>query len=229
MFNKIFYKGIDNVLYNFTFLILDLFKIEIEIKYITKKFYNLGISNHVSEFDVFLLYVLFINDNFNYKWVSDERFKNFPVLGSWATYNKTIFISRTDGSGCKSIKQNAQSSDNIFIFPEGTLFYKKSIDKSNETCKQIGIKKYENVLCPKLNGFNMLCKILKPKYITNITLEYIFDDKNFLKKSNEPLTISNMYKNPPKKIIITVDRIRYSEEININQIFRDKENMFINK
>ena len=222
MLQKIFYKGIDNIIYNFAFLIIDLFKIEIKVIYNTKKFYKLAISNHVAEFDVFLLYVLFTNKNIKYKWISDERFKNYPILGSWSIYNETIFISRTDGTGCKDIKQNTKSTDNVFIFPEGTLYYEKTINISNDTCKKLGIQKYNKVLCPKINGFNVLTKILKPVYITDITFEYIFEDKNILNKSKEAMTIASMYKNPPKKIIITIDRIK---DLDINQIFRNKDKL----
>ncbi len=223
MLNKIFYKGVDNVVYNFCFFIIDLFKIEIEVKYNTKNFYKLGISNHVTEFDVFLLYAFFSNENFKYKWVSDERFKNYPVLGPWATFNETIFISRKDGTGSKSIKKNTKQSDNVFIFPEGTLYYQKTINISNDTCKKLAIQPYNKVLCPKINGFYTLLNILKPDYITDITLDYIFDDPNILKKSKEAMTIANMYKNPPKKIIIIVDRIKCNNKVDINEIFRKKD------
>lgn len=228
MFYKLFYKSISNIIYNFTFLILNICNIEIDVHMISDKFYNLGISNHVSELDVFILYVMFLDKNFNYKWIADERLKDLPILGSWAKENNTIFISRTDKTGVKKIKKYVKSNDNIFMFPEGTLFYKQTISKSKELCKKLNIKSYKNVLCPKIHGFTTLLDILKPKYITNITLDYIFENKKFLKKSVEPLKISNIYMNPPKKIIITVDKIKVDPKININDIFREKD-ILLNK
>lgn len=228
MFDNLFYKGISNFLYNFTYILLTVCNISIEINNFTDQFYNLGISNHVSELDVFILYVLFTNGDFKYKWISDKRFKTFPILGPWAKYNETIFISRNDGSGSKKIKKQTKPTDNVFIFPEGTLFYKPMIDKSNELCKKLNIKPYKNVLCPKENGFNTLLKILKPKYITDITLDYMYDDKNFLKKSQKPLTILELYKHPPKKIIITIDKIKVDSDTKINDIFRYKDKQLNN-
>lgn len=225
MFDNLFYKSISNFLYEFTYLLLTVCNISIEIINLSDKFYNLAISNHVSELDSFILYILFTNEDFKYKWITDKRFKDYPILGSWAKYNETIFVSRTDGSGCKSIKKKTKSTDNVIIFPEGTLFYKPMINKNNNLCKKLNIKPYNNVLCPKVNGFNTLIKILKPKYITNITLDYVYDDKNFLKNSNEALTLLNIYKNPPKKIIITIEKLKVNSKTNINDIFRYKDKL----
>ena len=59
MLYKLFYKVLNNVIYNFTFFLINTCKISIEINMLTNKLYNLGISNHVSELDVFILYVIF--------------------------------------------------------------------------------------------------------------------------------------------------------------------------
>jgi len=228
MLYKLFYKVLNNVIYNFTFFLINTCKISIEVNMLSNKFYNLCISNHVSEFDVFILYVIFLDKNFNYKWIADDKLKDLPILGSWAKENNTIFISRTDKTGIKKIKKKVKSDDNIFIFPEGTLFYKQTILKSNELCKKLNIESYKNVLCPKIQGFTTLLNILKPKYITNITLNYIFDNKKFLKKSVDSLKISNIYMNPPTKIIITIDKIKVDSKINIMDIFREKD-ILLNK
>jgi hypothetical protein len=82
-----------------------------------------------------------------------------------------------------AIKKNIKKNDKIMMFPEGTLFYKPMIKKSNEICEKNKLKKYKNVLCPKINGFNTVIQIIKPKKITDITLIYHFNNKNFLNKS----------------------------------------------
>ena len=107
------------------------------------------------------------------------------------------------------------------------------IKKSNKICVANNIVKYKNVLCPKKNGFNTLKEILKPKYITNITFKYIFDDETFLKESQTPLTISHLLKHRPKEIIIYIDRVKVdtnadadnADNADINEIFREKDKL----
>ncbi len=72
------------------------------------------------------------------------------------------------------------------IFPEGTLYYKPMINKSNKICVTNNIVKYKNVLFPKRNGFNTLKEILKPKYITDITFKYhVKNNEIYILLSNE--------------------------------------------
>ncbi len=230
MINNIFFSFLNKIVLNFTSFIIKTLNIKIDLRYKTKKFYKLGISNHVSELDVMLLFLIFSKANFNYSWISDERFEHYPVIGKWAKHNKTIFVSRTDGTGCESLRSNVSSNSNVFIFPEGTLYYRPMIKKSNSICKKLKINKYKNVLCPKVNGFNTLVEILEPQYITNITLDYVYGEKNnnHLMKSNVPLTIYNLFKNPPTKIVIIIDRIKVNNKTDINNIFRDKD-LLLNK
>jgi len=228
MINNKFYNLINKIIIIFTHLLINVLSTQVKIKYKTKKFYNLGISNHVSELDIFLLFIIFSKHKIDYSLISDIRFKNYPIIKQWARQNKTIFVNRVDGTGCKSIINNTKKDSNVFIFPEGTLYYKPMINKSNQICNYNNIEIYKNVLCPKINGFNTLKKILKPKYITNITLKYIFKDKKFLKKSIKPLTIYNLFNNKPKKIIIYVDRVKVNSNIDINEIFRQKDKLLDN-
>ncbi len=223
--NNIFYNSINKIIITFTCLLINALSIQIKIKYKTKKFYNLGISNHVSELDILLLFIIFSKHSIDYSLISDDRFQNYPVVKQWAQQNKTIFVNRTDGTGCESIRKNININSKVFIFPEGTLYYKPMIDKSNQICWENNIKIYKNVLCPKLNGFNTLKEILKPRYITNITLKYIFENKKYLKKSLEPLTIYHLFSSSPKKIIIYIGRVKVDSNTDINEIFRHKDKL----
>ena len=223
--NNIFYNSINKIIITFTCLLINVLSIQIKIKYKTKKFYNLAISNHVSEFDFLLLYMIFLKHKIDYGLIADERFKNYPIIKQWTDQNNTIFVNRKDGDGCESIRKNTNTNDNVFIFPEGTLYYKPMIDKSNQICIDNNIIKYKNVLCPKKNGFNTLKEILKPKYITNITLKYVFDDEKYLKKSLTPLTIHHLFTYRPKEIIIYIDRIKVDANTDINEIFREKDKL----
>lgn len=226
--NNIFYNSINKIIITFTCLLINVLSIQIKTKYKTKKFYNLGISNHVSELDILLLFIIFSKHNIDYSLISDDRFQNYPVVKQWAEQNKTIFVNRTDGTGCESIRLNTNIDSSVFIFPEGTLYYKPMIDKSNQICNKYNIKKYSNVLCPKSNGFNTLKEILKPKYITNITLKYIFENKKYLNKSLEPLTIYHLFRCRPKKIVIYIGRVKVDSFTDINEIFRQKDKLLNN-
>ena len=221
----IFYNSINKTIVNFTDLLVKALSVKIKFKYKTKNFYNLAISNHVSEFDFLLLYMIFLKHKIDYSLIADDRFENYPIIKQWTHQNNTIFVNRKNGDGCESIRKNTNTNDNVFIFPEGTLYYKPMIDKSNQICVDNNIIKYKNVLCPKKNGFNTLKEILKPKYITNITLKYVFDDEKYLKKSLTPLTIYNLFTYRPKEIIIYSDRIKVDANTDINEIFREKDKL----
>ena len=223
--NSLFYNSINKTITKFTNLLIKVLSIKLTFKYKTKKFYNLGISNHVSEFDILLLYMIFLKHNIDYSLIADERFKNYPIIKQWTHQNNTIFVSRKDGDGCESIRKNTNINSNVFIFPEGTLYYKPMINKSNKICVNNNIVKYKNVLCPKKNGFNTLKEILKPKYITNITFKYIYENKKFLKESQTPLTIYHLLKHRPKEIIICIDRVKVDANTDINEIFREKDQL----
>ena len=217
--NELFYTSINKTIKNFTELLIKILSIKLTFKYKTKKFYNL-----------LLLYIIFLKNDIDYSLIADERFENYPIIKQWTQQNKTIFVSRKDGDGCESIRKNTNINSNVFIFPEGTLYYKPMIKKSNKICVANNIVKYKNVLCPKKNGFNTLKEILKPKYITNITFKYIFDDETFLKESQTPLTISHLLKHRPKEIIIYIDRVKVdtnadADNADINEIFREKDKL----
>jgi 1-acyl-sn-glycerol-3-phosphate acyltransferase len=226
--NDLFYNSINKTLSKVTEFLIKVLSIKITFKYKTKKFYNLGISNHVSEFDFLLLYMVFVKHKIDYSFITDERFENYPIIKQWTHENKSIFVSRKDGNGCESIRKNTNINSNVFIFPEGTLYYKPMIKKSNKICVSNNIVKYKNVLCPKINGFNTLKEILKPEYITNITFKYIFEDKTFLKESQTPLTIYHLLKYRPKEIIIYIDRVKVDANTDINEIFREKDQLLDN-
>ena len=226
--NNFFYNSINKTVTKFTELLINLLSVKLTFKYKTKKFYNLGISNHVSEFDILLLYMIFLKNNIDYSFISDERFENYPIIKQWAKQNKTIFVSRKHGDGCESIRKNTNINSNVFIFPEGTLYYKPTIYKSNKLCVTNNIVKYKNVLCPKKNGFNTLKEILKPQYITNITFKYIYENKTYLKESRVPLTIYHLLKNRPKEIIVYIDRVKVDSNTDINEIFREKDKLIDN-
>lgn len=226
MFNKIKIKLLDELILGFAPFILKLLNIKLEIIFDKKKINNFVISNHVSEFDIFILYYILIKNNIKLRWVGDERLKNFPILGKWAQDKKGIFINRNK-NGCSQLKKQIKKNDKIIIFPEGTLFYKHMIKKSNKICIENNIPKYKNVLCPKINGFNTISKIIEPKILTDITLIYHYKNKKFLSKSLKPLTIKNLLLNPPYKITVHIKNIKTKNKTRnfVNKIFYKKDKL----
>ena len=198
-------------------ILLQLLNIEIRCK--DTDFQSIVICNHVSELDPILLTLLFNKYNVKYRFISDERIKHWPIINTIANHYDTIYITR-DGRGVEQIKQSVKQTDNICIFPEGTLYYKDMIEKSNRICDKHGVERFTNVLSPKLSGFNCLRTILKPNFVTDITLQYVFND---VKQFNEPLTIANLIANPPSKIIITVQKRRIKGNNFLMDIFRKKD------
>jgi 1-acyl-sn-glycerol-3-phosphate acyltransferase len=210
-------------------LFLYMNNIKLEINNRIKKFQSIVVCNHISELDPFILYLIFENNNMQYRFISDIRIKNIPIFGMISNYYNTIYIDRTKPKeALEELNKNIDSNDNICIFPEGTLYYNPMIKKSNKICKKLEIKNFKNVLCPKISGFNCIKSIIKPKYITDITLKFIYPDnypKDFIKKSNEALTIMFLIKNPPSKIICNIKNVKIKKSNKfIIDIFRNKDN-----
>jgi len=209
--------------------IIDLFlyltNIKLEVNCKIKKFYQIVISNHISNLDSIILFYIFNNYNKHYRFISDSKVKNIPIFGTIADYFDTIYINkRNPKKALEIIAKDIKKTDNICIFPEGALYYKPTIKRSDKICKKLKIKKFKNVLCPKKSGFNCIRSIIKQKYITDITLKYVYPKEDFIKKSKSPLTINFLMKNPPIKIICNIKNIKVKPSSDfITNIFRDKE------
>jgi 1-acyl-sn-glycerol-3-phosphate acyltransferase len=206
-------------------IFLYLLNIQFEIINKSTQFHQLSISNHVSELDPILLYYLFSKNDVKYRFISDVKIKNIPFFGFISDMENTVYIDRQNHTtSIKTIKEQITKDDYVCIFPEGTLYYKPMIEKSNQICKKLHIPKFKHVLCPKLNGYNEIQKILQSTIITDITLHYIYSKKSqyIPKKSNIPLTILQLIKYPPQKIIIIIQE-KSSKNPNVMSIFREKD------
>jgi len=211
-------------------LFLNLYNIKLQIEINNKfdKFHSIVVSNHISELDPLILFLIFSENNMEYRFISDNKIKDIPFFGMISDYFNTIYIDRTKpNEALDELNKNINSNDNICIFPEGTLYYKKMIEQSNKICKNIQIKEFKNVLCPKISGFNCIINIIKPTYITDITFKFIYPDNyptNFIKNSNEPLTILFLMEHPPEKIICSIKNIKVQKTNNfIVDVFRNKD------
>lgn len=210
-------------------LFLRIHNITLEVNNEIDKFHSIVVSNHISELDPFILFLIFSENNMKYRFISDNRIKHIPFFGIIADHFNTIYIDRKKpDEALYELNKNIHLHDNICIFPEGTMYYKNMIEKSNEICEKINIKNFKNVLCPKISGFNCIRSIIKPTYITDITLEYIYPDnypKDFIKNSDEPLTILFLMLFRPIKIICNIKNIKVDTSNNfIINVFRNKDN-----
>lgn len=137
-----------------------------------------------------------------------------------------IYIKKDDPQSVETIKNNIKPTDHIFIFPEGTLINKNLLNSRNQNCLRKNIKPYKNVLFPKEKGFNTIKEILKPEYITNITFKYILHDNKKVQELDESIFAINIYDARfIKKIIVIVDKIKVDDNTNINDIFREKDEL----
>jgi hypothetical protein len=189
----------------------------IEFDYDGNEFQPLCVCNHVSELDPVLLTTLFDKYKVHYRFVSDERIKRWPIIGPIADHYDTIYITR-DKRGIEQLKQSVNPTDNVCIFPEGTLYYKDTVEKSNRICDKLKIPRYANVLCPKLSGFECLQSILQPTYVTDITLDYKFDEL-----INDAITIPRLMLNRPKKIVIRIRKRRIKGDHFLLELWRKKD------
>ena len=216
------------ILYTNSFeLFLNSLNIKLKIINKTKHsdFHSLSISNHISELDPIILYYLFEKYNVKYRFICSNHLQYIPIIGILGYIENTIYIDRQNHTqSIKTINEEVEKDDFICIFPEGTLYYKPMIKKSNDLCKKLNIPDFKNVLCPKLNGYNEIVKILKPKMITDITLHYIYSNKSkyIPKNSNDALTILQLMNYPPKKIVIIIQE-KSIIDTNIMSIFREKD------
>lgn len=180
--------------------ILNFLNIKVEVIWKCSTIHPIITSNHVSELDPLLLLYALKNDKIRY--IADAALKTIPFFNLICENFDTIFIERNKDKAFETIAKQLKKDDTVCIFPEGTLYYKSSIQRSNNYCKRIWVSKYRNVLAPREAGFSKIQEILhqNDKY-TDITLVYDVD----MKHSVEPLTILEFFKIRPRNVKIIID------------------------
>ncbi|KAI5169174.1 lysocardiolipin and lysophospholipid acyltransferase [Pancytospora epiphaga] len=56
----------------------------------------------------------------------------------------------------------------LVLYPEGHRVTKETLNKSRDFCVSKGIKPYENVLCPRYKGFELICDGFKESHVKNV-------------------------------------------------------------
>jgi 1-acyl-sn-glycerol-3-phosphate acyltransferase len=79
------------------------------------------VSNHQSQYDIFVLYGWL---GLDFKWVMKQELRQFPVLGKACASLGHIFIDRSDRTAAiesiNAAKQKIQNGTSVIFFPEGT-------------------------------------------------------------------------------------------------------------
>lgn len=167
--------------------------------------------NHVSELDPVVLFYILNNEKIRYIARGDDINK-VPIFKAICDYFDVIFIEPK-----LTLSREIKPGDSVCIFPEGTLFYKSSRERSDAYCDRISIPRFTNVLAPHETGFTMLQGILgknNTKY-TDITLIYDTD----MSDSPEPLTIAELIKKRPQRIKVIISE----SDRPITETYRSKD------
>lgn len=211
------------------------FNIKVEIHNNTSKIHPIIISNHVfPTIDGYFINKYILNNTQHKSIIKYKYLVN--LISIVKNYDSAIVMDKKDN--VEHIKESVNKDDFVFMFPEGHAFhYLHNRIISNKLCDKLNIPYFNNVLCPRKNGYNTLVDVLRPTLITDITLNYVYKNtsissyqsissyKNLLTSSPRKLSdiidiLLPLYKSL-EKVIITVNERPSSQ--NIIDIFREKD------
>lgn len=162
------------------------------------------LSNHVNLCDIFTVLNM-VRKNFPEHiiiGVTKKHFANIPLIGKYMAQcsillddNKTKndnnnTINDNDNENCELINKNEYEiikqietltkdcKSVIVLFPEGTVYWDKAIEKSNNWCNKLNINCYENVLAPRYKALYSLLKYYNPNSVLMNHLIYTDDLEN---------------------------------------------------
>jgi hypothetical protein len=155
------------------------------------------ISNHVKLIDYITLHkvLLELYPEHLPVFVTVDKVKKIPCYGNiFSKYY--IFINRKDTN--KSMEDMVQRCLElktkkvvIVLFPEGDIYRSKNVDKSDGYCVKNNIKKFDNVLCPKVKAYDIIVKHFEPEQI-NLS-QLIYKNYNTFIKYRDFLNICSKY------------------------------------
>ena len=198
-------------------IILHILNIEVEVIRKCNVIHPIITSNHISEFDPVVLFYVLRNDKIRY--IANVDVMKIPLFNAICEFFKVIFIEQNKQLALDALTRQLKSTDTVCIFPEGTLLYKSSAERSDVYCEKMGFPKFKNVLAPRETGFTKIQEIMKQtgcKY-TDITLIYDVDTRQLV----EPMTIMEMFRLRPKKVKVIIDE----SDLSITETFRRKDDL----
>lgn len=160
------------------------------------------ISNHIGSTDFILINELNIHNFTDSKYSFKRSLRFFPVFYQCCILMYFLILDRNFDQDRENIIKYLQGFKDmslnawIILFPEGHRFTERLSLESRKFCVNKGIKPYNNVLCPRLKGFNLIQTELVGSYINNI------------------LDVTFYCKNPPSIIDILFCRGNYIYECN---------------
>ena len=163
--------------------------------------------------------VLYAIKKYKTRFIAGPVAKENPFFNAICKSFDVIFIEQDKLIAYDELTRQIKRDDTICIFPEGTLIFKSSIERSNLYCDKSGINKFKNVLAPREAGFSIIQELLKSQHskYTDITLLYDVD----MKISDVPLTITELFNMRPKRIKIIIDE----SDLSITDAFRKKDRL----
>ena len=197
-------------------IILRILDIDIEVIRKCNVIHPIITSNHISEFDPVLLFYVLRNPKIRYI-AGVDVIKKIPLINAICESLDVIFIEQDKQLAFDVLVRQIKPTDTVCIFPEGTLLFKSSVERSDVYCEKTGISKFKNVLAPRETGFSKIQEIMKCDKYTDITIIYDVDTR----QSVEPLTILELIRIRPKKVKIIIDE----SEMSITDTFRKKDDL----
>ena len=126
-------------------------------KLITTNKIDIVISNHINRIDSFIITSIIKSKTTKTLYpVIQKEMAKLPILNSFAP--GCIVINRDFESDINTIKKFIKNVNNgiIIILPEGTRMNNDNLKKSQEFSENNKLKKYNNLLYPKMQGLNLI-------------------------------------------------------------------------
>jgi 1-acyl-sn-glycerol-3-phosphate acyltransferase len=149
------------------------------------------ISNHVKLIDYITLHAVLIKRYPDHLpvFVSVDKVKKIPYYGNIFSKYYLLINRRDTETSVSNMIQKCKELRNkkvvIVLFPEGDIYRRENVVKSDNYCKDIKIEKFNNLLCPKVKAYETILKYFKPNQIKLINLMYSKnnhkDNKTFVK------------------------------------------------
>jgi 1-acyl-sn-glycerol-3-phosphate acyltransferase len=147
-----------------------------------KKDKILMMANHVNLTDIFQLQEM-INTLFPYHkmtYLVKKDITNIPFFGEFIK-NNHIIVGNNHEENIITIQKYMKRLQNeriiLFIFPEGSIYHKDNIKKSDEWCKKQNISLYQSCMCPKTRGLYTILNAFSFDAIIQTYLTYPDDIK----------------------------------------------------
>lgn len=187
------------------------------------------LSNHVSLVD-FLHYIYFTKVNYpthKLVLVTKKDFTTIPLFGKlihkYAIIIEDLNIKNNKRYNLELINKiiNVKGKTIVIFFPEGKIYNKTNIERSNKWCHKNNIGTFTNCLCPHTKGLIKLLRYYRPDEVLISNIKYSDDYENIRGKEYYHLFMNNI----PKKSIIDMKRINIIKKIynkKNNFIFKDE-------